>query len=221
VVFIGYLVGRFGAAREDLRVAKADAFESIHLLWKARAIAYDANADESRYLLDRRASPTLAQVDENAFFNKVKLLTTQPDLRSRVAGELFKHRTGGIDGLFADELRNVTFPGEWPSAMEMIQAYAAYYAIDAQIRKLETSGQHDKAVDLCIGSGADQSNAAFAKFDQALDKTIQINRSYFDSSLAAADGGLRRAELFDPAFAVAIALLAYFGLRPRIREYAG
>ncbi|MDV5149165.1 hypothetical protein R1T08_34775 [Streptomyces sp. SBC-4] len=38
---------------EQLRVARRDAFDSIVALSRARAIAYDANADESRYLLDK------------------------------------------------------------------------------------------------------------------------------------------------------------------------
>ena len=49
---------RIGDAREDLRVAKEDAFDSIHALWQARAVAYDANGDETRYLLGGpRAAP--------------------------------------------------------------------------------------------------------------------------------------------------------------------
>ncbi|WP_460110046.1 hypothetical protein [Streptomyces sp. YKOK-J1] len=36
----------------DLRGARRDAFDSVVALSRARAIAYDANADESRYLLD-------------------------------------------------------------------------------------------------------------------------------------------------------------------------
>ncbi|MEU7121757.1 hypothetical protein [Streptomyces zaomyceticus] len=41
------------ATSEQLRVARRDAFDSIVALSRARATAYDANADESRYLLDR------------------------------------------------------------------------------------------------------------------------------------------------------------------------
>jgi hypothetical protein len=34
------------------------------------------------------------------------------------------------------------------------------------------------------------------------------------------DAGLKRAEWLDPAFALAIALLTWWGLRPRFREYS-
>ena len=201
--FTGYLVHGFGAARQDLKVAKEDAFESIHLLWRARAIAYDANGDESRYLLDRQS----AVIHEASYVGKVTDLTSSPDKETPDRG------------LFADELHNVTFPGERAAALEMTRAFRAYYKIDQQIRKLEGTGKHDQAVQLCIGSGASESNAAFARFDEALAKVVKINRTEFDAVIEDGDDMLRRAELFDPAFAILIALLTWAGLRPRLKEY--
>src|SRR5205807_1718177 len=54
LVFLGYVLVSFLGQRAALRVAMKDCFESIHLLWQARAQAYDANGDESRWLLDRQ-----------------------------------------------------------------------------------------------------------------------------------------------------------------------
>ena len=51
---------------EYFRAAKQDAFDSILALSKARAVSYDANADESRYLLD----PQRANRYEQAFLEK-------------------------------------------------------------------------------------------------------------------------------------------------------
>ena len=53
------------SSANDLYVAKHDAFESLYTLWRARAVAFAANADESKYLLqdDGRA-------DEDSFFAK-------------------------------------------------------------------------------------------------------------------------------------------------------
>ncbi len=69
-----YLVRCIDVAREDLRVAKEDCFESIRPLWQARALAYDANGDESRWLLDRRNAETLDQ----AYRDKLKKLASVP-----------------------------------------------------------------------------------------------------------------------------------------------
>jgi hypothetical protein len=43
---------RLSAETAHLKVAKQDAFDSILALTQARAVSYDANADESRYLVD-------------------------------------------------------------------------------------------------------------------------------------------------------------------------
>ena len=69
-----YLVASIAVAREDLRSAKEDAFDSIYALWQARAVAYDANGDESRYLF---GGPRAATFDQ-AYRTKVLLLATMP-----------------------------------------------------------------------------------------------------------------------------------------------
>jgi hypothetical protein len=206
--FIVYLVNAFGDARSDLKIAKEDAFESIHALWKARAIAYDANGDESRYLLDR------AHADDYqaAFDARVHDLTTTP--AAKTAG-----RAGSFQGLFADELGNITFPGEREAAEQMIARYAEYYEIDRRIRQLEKMGNHAAAVELCIGSLSNESNAAFGRFDDALMNVVKINRDEFDDAIARGDAALGRAEWLDPVIVIAIALLSWLGLRARIREY--
>jgi hypothetical protein len=206
--FVIYLVNAFGNARSDLKIAKEDAFESIHVLWKARAIAYDANGDESRYLLDRAN----AGQHEASFDTHVRQLTSAPTAKA-------PGRARSFQGLFADELGNIAFQGERDAAEAMIARYAEYYDIDRRIRQLEKAGNHAAAVELCIGWFSDQSNPAFERFDDALLKVVKINRDEFDDAIARADGDLRRAAFLDPLIAIAIALLAWVGLRARIREY--
>jgi hypothetical protein len=205
--FTGYLVGRFRDAREDLRVARDDAFDSIHLLWRARAVAYDARGDEGRFLLDRARGGAY----EAAFFVKMSQLsssarqsTPTPDAR----------------GLLIDVLRNVTFVGERDGARSILAGLADYYDVDDRIRRQETQGQHAQAVDLAIGAGGAQARAVFDRLDAAIERTTAINQDAFDRVLVVADRGLRRAEWMDPALALAIALAAWLGIRPRLREYA-
>lgn len=52
VVLVTGLV-EISSQREQLRIARHDAFDSVVALTRARAVSYDANADESRYLLDQ------------------------------------------------------------------------------------------------------------------------------------------------------------------------
>lgn len=205
LIFTLLLVSDFGAVREDLRIAKDDAFQSIHLFWQARAIAFDANGDKSRFLLDR----THAAEHEAAFTKKVALLTTHPEL------------TPPHGGLFATGYANVTLQGEGDAIYEVCDAFARYYRIDDRMRKLVLGGHLDEAIELGIGTQADESNAALANVERALERLIAINRAEFDRVLERGDRGLKQAELLDPAFAIAIALLAFLGARPRLREYAG
>jgi hypothetical protein len=208
-----YLTTRIGLAREDLRVAKDDAFASIHALWKARAIAYDANGDETRYLLGGPRAPAF----ERSYRERGERLTSAPEPGEAVFATAGPPPT--YQGLFADELRNITFAGEREAAARMVRAFAGYDLIDGRIRALERSGKHDAAVELCIGTGADESNAAFDRFDRALLQVLEINRKAFDATIEQGQGALRLATVLVPLAAMAIAALALLGIRPRVQEY--
>ncbi len=205
LVFTLLLVSDFGAVREDLRIAKVDAFESIHLFSQARAIAFDANGDKSRFLLDR----THAAEHEAAFTKKVALLTSHPELIPPHAG------------LFATGYANARFQGNGDAIYEVCDTFARYCRLDDRMRKLVQGGHLDEAIELGIGTQADGSNAALANVERAFERLIAGNRAEFDRVLDRGDRGLKQAELLDPAFAIAIALLAFLGARPRLREYAG
>lgn len=219
LTFTVYLIGRFNDAREDVRVATKDAFDSVYALTHARAVAYDANGDESRFLLD----PSPARGFDADFRRNVALLTNRPGDVARTTREAKRLTQGGKKGDFSgylwDELANVTFPGEGMAASDTALAFDSYYRIDASIRDLARQGRRAEAVELCIGTRPDESNAAFARFDESLQQTLAINKRAFDSTVEQGDRGLRTAEWLDPGFALVIALLGWLGLRPRIREY--
>ena len=210
VALMSLLVAKLEDAAEDLRVAKEDAFDSIHLLWRERALVFDANGDESRYLLD----PTKKDAHQSAFESRIARLTSRPDDAKA------SMRTLDTSTLFAQMLHNVTFAGEQDAAALMIRTFAAYYKIDGKMRRLELAGKHDDAIALCIGDADDGSNAALAKFDAALERMLAINVKAFGRTIDSADAGLRTAEVWDPILAIAIAVLAYLGMRPRLKEYA-
>ncbi len=228
VVLAAFLATRFVAARDNLRVAKEDAFDSIHSLVRARTLAYDANGDESRVLLEGGPARGL----EPAFRDKVAMLTTSPTARPPTAADLAARKapskpaakTGGKGvardtGLLWDELDNVTFPGELNSATAMMSAFRDYMVIDAKVRKLAASGKTADAIELAIGSRLDESNAAFERFDGALVDTLNINRVAFDAAIDTTSRALKVAEVVLVVLSLAIAALTWLGLRPRLREY--
>ncbi|MGW8765075.1 hypothetical protein ACWGN5_21485 [Streptomyces sp. NPDC055815] len=209
---------------EDLRVARHDAFDSVVALSRARAVAYDANADESRYLLDRdhRAA------HEADFLAKSQSLygmtgADLPSYASRLADTWKAYRTDHEDkrftGEFRRELDNITFPGERAAAERTVEAYAVYQRDDRTIRSLVAAGREKEAVAFCISWEPGRSNAHFGAWMKALDEVTAVNSRAFD---AAADDG-RNALTGRLPWAVggllAAAALAALGLRPRLAEF--
>ena len=217
--FLVYVMGSFLGQRAALKTAKEDAFHSIHALWRARAEAYDANGDESRWLLDRPRADAYAQ----SFQAKVARLMTLPE--GMTAQQLLASvRRGsvpaGFKGYLADELNNITFAGEREAAVACLEAWVRYVEIDGRIRALEGKDRHAEAVALCLGEEKGQSNWAFDQFDSALGKTIDINQKVFDDRVKQGLAELVAFDVTAPLIAVLVAALALAGLWPRLREYA-
>jgi hypothetical protein len=200
VLCTSQMVTRFRVAREDLRVARDDAFNSIHALWRARAVAFDARGDEERWLLDRARAGSY----QTGFLLKT--------------GQLLSGHAG--TGLLADELHNVTFLGERDAAQAAVQALGDYLGADDRMRALERQGKHADALDAALGSRPDQAGPVFDRLDAALQRTTAINQDAFGRVMTIADAGLKRAEWLEPAFALAIVLAAWLGIRPRLKEYS-
>ena len=89
----------------DIKVAKQDAFDSIAVLEAARATAYEANGDESRWLLNKMqgGKPDQIQFYANSFQEKAGKIAATPSHLSGV--ELLaeidrvQKSPAGIDGL--------------------------------------------------------------------------------------------------------------------------
>ncbi|PRC90831.1 hypothetical protein [Solimicrobium silvestre] len=166
----------------EIRSAKEDAFDSVHALSKAKAIAYSANAQESVYLLLRDKA---AKLNQTTLFNDAANQLFSGSIRDigQLPSDLKLLKN---QGLLGDELANITFPGEEAMAKKTLQGWLDYVRIDSQIRELEAAGKHDAAVVLCIGKQPMQSDWAFENFMQALDGTLSINQAQFDDAIARA-----------------------------------
>jgi hypothetical protein len=198
LAFVFYTFVTLGSERHRLKVAKQDAFDSISVLLRAQAVGYAANADHSRYLLDTAHAPDY----EAAFFAKADLLVKQSG--------------SDIKGYLADELKNITFEGEEAAARATLADFREYLNIDKEIRQLQQAGKRAEALELCIG----KSNAAFDQFDKALGRTVDINQQAFNAAVEGGFEALSYFELKASLIAIAIALLAFFGLLKRIQEYS-
>jgi hypothetical protein len=208
-------------ADTDIRVAKADAYDSVKALETARATAYAMNTAESYWLLETPAARAAYATQFSKLADSM-FRGTDADAAALAAGRAVKSASaGGPSGALADELRNITFAGEREAAAATLDFYRQYLAIDAEIRRLDQAGRHDAAIELCLGTKPGQSNAVFARFDEALGKTLGLNQ---DAVARMAASGLARALPIYLALLLAVigvALGAFFGIRPILRPYGG
>ncbi|HWD98577.1 MAG TPA: hypothetical protein VG345_06060 [Bryobacteraceae bacterium] len=203
----------FGTEERQLKIAKRDAFASMHILWQARAAAYSARGDEVRFLL---GSPGSAKAGDD-FFRKVDSLLVPPSgsSLSRVIEDARDGKASGMADYFADELNNITFRDERESAVLAMQGFAEYLEMDRRLRELESSGRHAQAIALSEGDA----KQVFARFDDALGQTTAINRRAFDMAIRTGFEALSNFDAKAAAAAALIALLVMAGLMQRIAEY--
>jgi hypothetical protein len=213
-----YSLEAMGGSEHQLKVAREDAFTSINALWKARAIAYEAKSDESRYLLD----PARAADPQRSFPTQAALVARPPEgmtpeqlLTSVRAGG----HVDGFTGYLADELNNITFPGEQEAAYQTLANWEQYLEADRRVRQIESAGQHQQAVSLSLGTESGQAVWAFNQFDQALATTLDINQHAFDASVSQGLSALSGLEIASSIMIAFTAALVILGLAPRIREY--
>jgi hypothetical protein len=217
-------VGLLSHQSEHLRTAKKDAFDSLLVLTQARAVSYDANADESRWLLDPQRSGQY----QDAFLAKSQLLValtgaTLSTYDQSLTTAIHAYQRDPEDlkwqGLFGVEFRNITFIGERAAAESTLLSYQTYQLDDRHIRSLADSGNLAGAIAFCTSYAPGASNYAFGQYDDSLAKLIAINQSAFDTAIR---DGNREMTGWTIGVWVAGALLLgllAMGVRPRLAEY--
>jgi preprotein translocase subunit SecE len=214
VIFVGYTTESFISSSDNLKIAKEDSFLSLHALGQASALAYSLKADESRYLLD----PVFARKHDQAFLDKAAKIAKIPQsqtFETVAAASAPGKNVDGFTGLLADELNNITFPGEREAATATLVTFGRYFLVNKQIRELEQSGKHQEAIALCTN----QSNSAFLEFNTAHQKTYDINREAFNKAVEGGFNNVNGFEATTPVVAVVVSVLTLLGLLPRIKEY--
>lgn len=215
--FTGHSVYVFYKSAADLRVAKEDAFESIHLLASARAIAYDMEGSESRALLDNswRSQNFKSWEDGLAAVVKPPQGVSLSNIHLREKKEI-----DASSGKLIEALKTVSFKGELESLEETFLALNRYVQVAGQVRALEEQGKHDEAVRLCMGYDAHESNWAFQQFDQCLVRATTLNQKAFDAAVSQANHDLDGMYWRAPLATLVLALLALAGIGMRVRLYS-
>jgi hypothetical protein len=208
----------FTVSMHSLKVAREDAFTSLHVLWRARAVAYRASADESRLLLMH----SKAAAFERDFAAQIDSLAKLPEGASyeQAANRaIAKKKPSEFTGYLADELNNITFEGEADMAKATLIALRYYVARHDEIRALDKAGKHQDAVALALGNRSGQNGWAFEQFDSALGKTLAINQEAFDQAIESGFQALSGFQAMTIASGVSLCIFLWLGIRPRLREY--
>ena len=218
----------------DYRVAKQGAFDSVRALTDAEAVSYDANADESRWLLDRFGTyqadffrdadqvahlyaldaDTAAQ-DPASYYSALEAATTKLTLDGS------RNTLSNVDlgGYLGGELGNITFDGEARGAFDTVDAFNSYIQIDSSIRGSANSGDPATAVNIDIGLAPGDSDYKFDAYIKALQHVIGINQTAFTAAVADGENGLSVWSWFPYLLGVGLFALIGLALYPRLREY--
>lgn len=223
-----------GNAAHQYRVAKQSAYDSISALTNAKAVSYDANAAESRWLLDRSASyqdgfftdvdqiAHLTDVDAGAAAANPSLYYTSLNTAATglsVDGTLNSVSGVAFSGFLGNELNNITFAGEAQGAYDTADAFNKYVQDDATIRKFADDNDLADAVTFDIGVAAPDSNYYFGAYVDSLQKIIDINQSAFTAAVGDGENGLSAWSWLPYVVGPALLALIALALYPRVREY--
>jgi hypothetical protein len=224
IVLVAVTAAGLSGESDHLKVAKQDAFDSIIALTQARAVSYDANADESRYLVD----PLRAGQYQQSFLTKSQELADVGNVGifqydAALAADIRAYDANNSDvrfgGYLGAEFRNITFTGERAAAARTLLAYQVYERDDRALRALAKKNL-TAAVAFDIGTARGQSDWAFNQYDAALSSVIAINSDAFTSAVAAGEGGAADSDIaIYVAGAALLAGLVLVGVRPRLAEY--
>ena len=220
-------------AHATLRAAKLDAYDSLHVLFEAKAAVNAMRADASLWLLDpavrAEAQARIAQSEQSLIGDashdpaQARALATgmqAADVAER-EGDAARALTlvPKTGGLLGTELANITFgPPERDAATYAVDRLFAANAFVSQTMDGAQRNQPGAAaawLDARPGGGA----ALFAAVQSALDRTIAVNQSEFDRDTTRI---LSSAALIAPVSLTALVLavaLSLGGLWLRLREY--
>ncbi|WP_344444305.1 hypothetical protein [Kitasatospora nipponensis] len=225
VIGLGYALVLAAGTADRLHTAKSSAYDSVLALSRARAVAYDSNADESRWLSD----PGRADTYQRTFLDKTQSIAlfdgaTLQSYDGRLAGAIQDHQRDphavGFGGYLGDELRNVTFPGEQQAADQVLADFAVYQRDDRTIRDLQGQGHFAEAIAFDTGSRPGQSNGDFGRLSADFDQVIAINQRAFDDTVRQSEDDLGSGAAAVGAGLLGAALvLTVLAVRPRLREY--
>jgi hypothetical protein len=202
-----FTVNRLSDSASHLTRAREQAFDSVHVLARARAAAVSARQAQGQFLLD----PTV-DGSRVGFLDQVQRL-----LRVQGASPTDLIDVGSVPDGAGGYLARVAGPGattaDPDAAGRAVAAFGAFLAEDTAMRDLVANGDTEGARMSFTNAGA------YAQLDAAIN-TAQVNeQESFDEAAGDAADAARLLDEANVLSAVGVLLLALLGLFQRLREY--
>jgi hypothetical protein len=197
-------VNVLGRDMRELRTAKADGFDSVLTLARARAISNSLHGDQSRFLLDKGRADTY----EHTFLDKSQSVIYLE------AGNLDTYQAKVAQGAknFLGLLGTELGGSDGERALD---AYTRFQDADAKLRSLAASGQASQAVAARLGTVRE----SFDAYDQALLKLAEQHEAVFRRATDAGESALDNLWRLLPFAIGGLGLLVIAGVWPRLKEY--
>jgi hypothetical protein len=183
------VLGDLGSERSDVVRGGEHGYASVARVTAARALAYQAQGDESDALIARGNGQSY-ESDLDTAAARVKVLISQAAATADAAD---------LSGLEP--------------------AFDRWLAVDTQIRTLDGGGQHDQAVALALGHAAGDSLGAFTQFDAQIGDALSAEQQSFTHQTSEARKALDPLRWVVPAGAILIIVAVLGGIQPRVNEY--
>jgi hypothetical protein len=226
-----WFVSAVAGERADLRAAKFDAYDSLHVLFAAKSVADEIRADMSLWLLDpdarRDAQARIATAMRELFGTDlsrptqvIEPLKRAQDLEKSGQPERAAAATPHFGGLLGTELNNVTFGvAERAAATQIVIALVSAERAMTRIQSQEQQGAHREAITTWLSQDRGGGAHEFNSLQSELDRTIAVNQAAFDQYVSSALAGVRQMPWVACGTMGLTALLAAGGLWLRLREY--
>ena len=203
-----FALNRLGDSSDHLTRAREQAFDSVHVLARARATVVSARQAQGQFLLD----PAAADGARAAFQDEVGRL-----LRVQGSGVADLAQAGTVPAGAGGYLARVAGPEATSSdparVRRAVVAFGAFLTEDAAMADLVAAGDTEAA------TATYTSGRAYAELDAAIDSAQAIEQASFDEAAEAAADAARHLDEINLLSAAAIVLLALLGLFQRLREY--
>jgi hypothetical protein len=218
----GFALGRLDSSKNHLSQAREQAFDSVHVLARARATVVSARESQGQLLLDP-ASASEAQADFTAASGKLfRVQDAQSDVAELAKEGIVPPGSGGylagVAGPTSADHANHADHDEVPaassgSARHALIAFGTFLSADSEMRDLVRKGDTH-------GATLMYDNAqTFTALTNAIDEAQSIDQTTFNAHVRRAARATDHLAVLNTAAVAGLLMLVLLGLYQRLREY--